>query len=345
MHTHVWRWRCASHLTTAFSTREDYINHMREVHKSNLSDIQLRVLADRNARRPGKLFETCPLCGHGANDGRLLDHIVGHLRSLALKSLPSYEEVPDGSEDEHDSLDTSRSRSRSTTKDLQMLGDGSEVDWDDLSKLSLKDPRDPSPEKGPALDSSVGGIFNAAGSSWATTAEAGAQNFQDLSDNGSTLSRDAEGYMFVSGQTTPRGTRILSQGRQDIQNTWSSRTAFAEKPVVPQVDDPDAIDTPITDQVEPDGFLVLSDALPDHQDTYSLRPASAHINMNENGEGRDVGMRNSLYMDGGPANVMWRCCECFQDWYLATTPTCLSCGHVCIACCEKWPIKRNRREK
>lgn len=61
------------------------------------------------------------------------------------------------------------------------------------------------------------------GSSWATTAE-GPQNFREFSDNGSAHSGEAEEYIFTSGQTTPRGTKIHSQGRQDMQNTWNSRT-------------------------------------------------------------------------------------------------------------------------
>ncbi|KAK7428541.1 hypothetical protein QQZ08_004979 [Neonectria magnoliae] len=67
------------------------------------------------------------------------------------------------------------------------------------------------------------------GSSWATTAE-GPQNFQEFSDNGSAHSGEAEEYIFTSGQTTPRGTRVLSQARQDLQNNWNPRPA----PSVPQ---------------------------------------------------------------------------------------------------------------
>ncbi|EEU46623.1 uncharacterized protein NECHADRAFT_92941 [Fusarium vanettenii 77-13-4] len=63
------------------------------------------------------------------------------------------------------------------------------------------------------------------GSSWATTAE-GPQNFQDFSDNGSAHSGEAEEFIFTSGQTTPRGSRVHSQGHQDIQTNWTaSRTA------------------------------------------------------------------------------------------------------------------------
>ncbi|KAF4981093.1 hypothetical protein FDECE_17755 [Fusarium decemcellulare] len=59
------------------------------------------------------------------------------------------------------------------------------------------------------------------GSSWATTAE-GPQNFQDFSDNGSAHSGEAEEFIYTSGQTTPRGTRVHSQGRQDIQTNWTA---------------------------------------------------------------------------------------------------------------------------
>lgn len=65
------------------------------------------------------------------------------------------------------------------------------------------------------------------GSSWATTGE-GSQNFQDFSDNGSSHSGEAEEYIFTSGQTTPRGTR-LDQGRtrQDMPNAWNNKTVAA----------------------------------------------------------------------------------------------------------------------
>ncbi|KAH6886853.1 hypothetical protein B0T10DRAFT_461319 [Thelonectria olida] len=161
MHIHVWRWRCTSHNTTPFSSREEYINHLREVHKSRLGDMHLRVLAGRTAQTAGKLFETCPLCGHEPTDGRLIDHVVGHLRSLALKSLPSCEEVPDDSEDEYDSFGTSSPQSRSTIKDMELFGEGLEVIGDDLSGLSLENPKDPSSEKGPTLHSDARDIFYA----------------------------------------------------------------------------------------------------------------------------------------------------------------------------------------
>ncbi|KAI8677271.1 hypothetical protein NCS56_00616800 [Fusarium sp. Ph1] len=87
----------------------------------------------------------------------------------------------------------------------------------------------------PTMASTTSGLFSFSqtepsadlltGSSWATTAE-GPQNFQDFSDNGSAHSGEAEEFIFTSGQTTPRGSRVHSQGRQDIQTNWTaSRTA------------------------------------------------------------------------------------------------------------------------
>lgn len=73
------------------------------------------MLAERNAQIIGPLFESCPFCG--TKESRLEDHIVGHLRSLALKSLPPCQD--DGLEDsksEKGSLGLSEPASRSTIK-------------------------------------------------------------------------------------------------------------------------------------------------------------------------------------------------------------------------------------
>ncbi|KAG5658601.1 hypothetical protein KAF25_010782 [Fusarium avenaceum] len=116
-------WRCPSHRDLEpFSSGEDYIAHMREVHASKLSDKQLRAMANKNSRKIAKLFPSCPLCGKEESDinGRLEDHLAGHLRSLALKSLPSYHEnIPDDNEDGNNSIDVSRPKSRSTVRDLR----------------------------------------------------------------------------------------------------------------------------------------------------------------------------------------------------------------------------------
>jgi len=92
LHQHTQHWRCSSHQELGlFSIRQDYIQHMRDAHMLNLPDTKVRALAKRNARGTVELFQSCPLCGSDEDgDGRrLLEHITGHLRSLALFSLPS----------------------------------------------------------------------------------------------------------------------------------------------------------------------------------------------------------------------------------------------------------------
>lgn len=65
---------------------------MESAHPRKFNPAQLAVLADLNGRTIGPLFKSCPLCGLGEVTGSTMeDHIVGHLRSLALQSLPSYE--------------------------------------------------------------------------------------------------------------------------------------------------------------------------------------------------------------------------------------------------------------
>lgn len=123
LHEHGKIWRCSSHRQLGpFSTRDEYISHVREAHNTKLSDTQLRVLANKNTRKIAKLFVSCPLCGEEEANvkGRLEDHITGHLRCLALKSLPSYEdEIPEDVRSGKDSVDVSQPQSRSTVKKLK----------------------------------------------------------------------------------------------------------------------------------------------------------------------------------------------------------------------------------
>ncbi|KAI8712719.1 C3H1-type domain-containing protein [Fusarium sp. LHS14.1] len=143
LHQHGKVWRCSSHREMGpFSTLEDYMKHMREVHDTKLNDRQLRVVANRNSRKSSKLFSSCPLCGRVESevDGRLEDHLAGHLRSLALKSLPSYQdEVPDDVGDDNNSIDGSRPRSRSTIREMEeydeeMPPDGAGNFWDQWNR-------------------------------------------------------------------------------------------------------------------------------------------------------------------------------------------------------------------
>ncbi|KAK0763552.1 hypothetical protein N5P37_002929, partial [Trichoderma harzianum] len=106
MRQHSQCWRCSSHRELgSFSTREKYMQHMRYAHDPKLSESKLHALAKRNARGMPKLFSSCPLCGKDESGigARLIDHIAGHLRSLAIESLPSYKEDIGDMESEDDS--------------------------------------------------------------------------------------------------------------------------------------------------------------------------------------------------------------------------------------------------
>ncbi|KAI7764031.1 hypothetical protein LZL87_006413 [Fusarium oxysporum] len=125
-------WRCASHRDLdPFSSSAEYIAHMRDVHNSKLNDNRLRIMANRNSRKVPKMFPSCPLCGQDEDEvnGRLEDHLAGHLRSLALKSLPSYEgDIPEDITSDNDSIDVSRPQSRSTIRDMRQAEDALSMD-------------------------------------------------------------------------------------------------------------------------------------------------------------------------------------------------------------------------
>ncbi|KAM5347582.1 hypothetical protein ACJ41O_007406 [Fusarium nematophilum] len=119
MRGHATRWRCSSKSHDEFigATRDEYIQHMQTSHPGKFSNVQLGALADRNGRVPGSLFKSCPLCGMDEADGGMEDHIVGHMRFLALKSLPAYQEDTHILEDDSgsdDSMASSKPQSRST---------------------------------------------------------------------------------------------------------------------------------------------------------------------------------------------------------------------------------------
>ncbi|EXM18859.1 hypothetical protein RAB80_009145 [Fusarium oxysporum f. sp. vasinfectum] len=119
MSEHALRWRCASRRHGEFETdsREHYLDHVKNSHSGVFTDAQLGVLADQNGRTAGPLFKACPLCGEEKGNSSLIDHLVGHMRSLALKSLPSHHEDTDDLceiGEEQDNWRSSRPNSRST---------------------------------------------------------------------------------------------------------------------------------------------------------------------------------------------------------------------------------------
>ncbi|KAI1651010.1 uncharacterized protein F4817DRAFT_312366 [Daldinia loculata] len=125
MREHAMRWRCISksHGQFVCESRDDYLTHMKTTHKGKFSDAQLQALADRNGRVIGPLFRSCPLCGKKEVDSTMDNHIVGHLRFLALKSLPTCEE--EGLEDEGSQKggsSASRAQSRRSTVESELKG-------------------------------------------------------------------------------------------------------------------------------------------------------------------------------------------------------------------------------
>ncbi|KAL7928499.1 hypothetical protein V8C35DRAFT_325906 [Trichoderma chlorosporum] len=161
LHQHNKFWRCLSHRELGpFSTREEYIRHIQEAHNTKFSDTQLRALARNNARKTAKLFFSCPFCGKDAAnvDGRLEDHIAEHLISLALKSLPSYQdEISDETGARKSTIGSFQAQNSRTTNHLaydeDILGSGAAnvmKKYPHLSSSSLERPRAPSPDRSPS---------------------------------------------------------------------------------------------------------------------------------------------------------------------------------------------------
>ncbi|KAF5603941.1 uncharacterized protein FSUBG_7039 [Fusarium subglutinans] len=119
MSQHTLRWRCASKRHGEFlaDSRDHYLHHMKHSHPGMFTDDQLGILADQNVRKTGPLFEACPLCGEEKGSSSLIDHLVGHMRFLALKSLPPHQEDSDDlseSGEQQNSWSSSRPTIRST---------------------------------------------------------------------------------------------------------------------------------------------------------------------------------------------------------------------------------------
>ncbi|KAL6690549.1 hypothetical protein J3F84DRAFT_405065 [Trichoderma pleuroticola] len=145
MRQHAKGWICPAHRELGlFQTRESYMQHMRDIHNT-VNDSKLRSLARINARKSPKLFLSCPLCGRDESEmGSLLltDHITGHLRSLAIRSLPSYyDDTPDDVESEEDGSHSSQPRTRST---INLLDDDTIPEFQSPTNEDLGDVAVPS---------------------------------------------------------------------------------------------------------------------------------------------------------------------------------------------------------
>ncbi|KAF2018141.1 hypothetical protein BU24DRAFT_421140 [Aaosphaeria arxii CBS 175.79] len=104
MQYHAQRWKCShlSHGPLSFETQEDYELHVKRDHQRSLNSRQSRILAETNRHQPEALFVVCPICGaQRSTTDLLIDHVIGHLRSLALQSLPiHYDDEPQSIEKE-----------------------------------------------------------------------------------------------------------------------------------------------------------------------------------------------------------------------------------------------------
>lgn len=92
MKQHAMQWRCPakSHHDQHFLTQQEFQSHLEKDHNKKYSEAELSLVITRSRQSLGPLFTSCPLCGQEAKEftGSIEKHIAGHLRSLALKSLP-----------------------------------------------------------------------------------------------------------------------------------------------------------------------------------------------------------------------------------------------------------------
>ncbi|KAF6830082.1 serine/threonine protein phosphatase [Colletotrichum musicola] len=128
MREHGKRWECAakSHGRLVTNTRNEYLDHMKAAHPGKFSDFQLDIMADRNSLITDPIFQSCSLCGAEEIGTNIEGHIGTHMRHLALKSLPAYEqdaqEVGEVDNEERGSLAISGQQSRITV--MEELEDG-----------------------------------------------------------------------------------------------------------------------------------------------------------------------------------------------------------------------------
>ncbi|KAJ6443904.1 protein phosphatase-1 [Purpureocillium lavendulum] len=142
MRKHAQRWRCPakSHRDQQFETQEAFRAHLVEDHKKIYTDAELAMLINRSRKASEPLFSSYPLCGETAEQapGKLEQHITGHLRSLALKSLP-----PVYDEEEENEISEQRSAgaasNRSTINALYEMGTPIHFEDPDPSSGSSKE--------------------------------------------------------------------------------------------------------------------------------------------------------------------------------------------------------------
>lgn len=149
MREHTLRWPCASksHAKFVGQSKAEYLDHMNTFYRGKYTENQLNNVANRNARATHPMFTSCPLCGLEMADSSVESHIVGHLRLLALKSLPITEEEDKNitSSEDSESAQTSdaggsRAQTRTTTKEE------TSYEWEPPEFINFEEIFDPSAE-------------------------------------------------------------------------------------------------------------------------------------------------------------------------------------------------------
>lgn len=127
---HDLQWRCSApvHSPRVFDSERKFEEHLRRVHAGTFTESQLPTLKQRNLQ-PGSHFAICPFCDYLPEGAELNDqqgaftstalqvHVIDHLKSIALISLPGRE----------DGVSDSSSESLSRTNNANI----SEADSDD----------------------------------------------------------------------------------------------------------------------------------------------------------------------------------------------------------------------
>lgn len=139
-HTEHWRCTAKSHGLLKFTKFDEFLLHMKLVHMKTYTESQVALLAEKSFQSIGPLFQVCPLCGGTAEENDMIAHIVGHLRSLALKSLPQvYLEDEDSVLDDTEHSQQSRSTIKNFERDEESPYRDWESTWEDPENFSRSD--------------------------------------------------------------------------------------------------------------------------------------------------------------------------------------------------------------
>jgi hypothetical protein len=124
MQEHAMKWHCDAepHSPLKFDSAVDYESHMSREHKGTFTDRQLPYLTRSNAWADDPLYEQCPLCKAPEIKGSVIEHVINHLRYLALRSLPNMDERQSLSTID-DSLFSGPGQTRTTIREASVTTD------------------------------------------------------------------------------------------------------------------------------------------------------------------------------------------------------------------------------